>query len=197
MVKSNESVGPWRSWERASMASRRSRVRIPSAPPEVILRLGPSFSTNFYLRLIPIPPETAPTLPCLNGVSLWRREDERRRGTRGGTDCAGFAGVGGGVCGVGAKDKDTISDCAGDCRTGAEFCSRDSEGAIESGSGVSGGVAAAVVQRSLADIVAGVSRKFCKHFYAGWGGGVVFRGVWWVCGDAGWIVRMSEVCWRV
>jgi hypothetical protein len=26
-------VGPWRSWERASMASRRSRVRIPSAPP--------------------------------------------------------------------------------------------------------------------------------------------------------------------
>src|SRR5438477_10799671 len=27
------SVGPWRSWERASMASRRSWVRIPSAPP--------------------------------------------------------------------------------------------------------------------------------------------------------------------
>ena len=26
-------VGPWRSWERASMASRRSWVRIPSAPP--------------------------------------------------------------------------------------------------------------------------------------------------------------------
>src|SRR5712692_5450804 len=25
-------VGPWRSWERASMASRRSWVRIPSAP---------------------------------------------------------------------------------------------------------------------------------------------------------------------
>src|SRR5437899_1925008 len=27
------SVGLWRSWERASMASRRSWVRIPSAPP--------------------------------------------------------------------------------------------------------------------------------------------------------------------
>jgi hypothetical protein len=27
-------VGPWRSWERASMASRRSWVRIPSAPPK-------------------------------------------------------------------------------------------------------------------------------------------------------------------
>jgi hypothetical protein len=26
-------VGPWRSWERASMASRRSGVRIPPAPP--------------------------------------------------------------------------------------------------------------------------------------------------------------------
>ena len=26
-------MGPWRSWERASMASRRSWVRIPSAPP--------------------------------------------------------------------------------------------------------------------------------------------------------------------
>src|SRR5271157_3535734 len=29
-------VGPWRSWERASMASRRSWVRIPSAPPKVL-----------------------------------------------------------------------------------------------------------------------------------------------------------------
>ena len=29
-----DSVGPWRSWERASMASRRSWVRIPSAPPK-------------------------------------------------------------------------------------------------------------------------------------------------------------------
>src|ERR1700738_4384554 len=28
-------VGPWRSWERASMASRRSWVRIPSAPPKI------------------------------------------------------------------------------------------------------------------------------------------------------------------
>src|SRR5580704_9913528 len=28
-------VGPWRSWERASMASRRSWVRIPSAPPKL------------------------------------------------------------------------------------------------------------------------------------------------------------------
>src|SRR5208337_4900952 len=32
-------VGPWRSWERASMASRRSWVRIPSAPPRF---LGPT-----------------------------------------------------------------------------------------------------------------------------------------------------------
>src|ERR1700716_1665525 len=32
-------VGPWRSWERASMASRRSWVRIPSAPPKT---LGPT-----------------------------------------------------------------------------------------------------------------------------------------------------------
>ena len=28
-------VGPWRSWERASMASRRSGVRIPPAPPKL------------------------------------------------------------------------------------------------------------------------------------------------------------------
>ena len=27
-------LGPWRSWERASMALRRSGVRIPSAPPK-------------------------------------------------------------------------------------------------------------------------------------------------------------------
>jgi hypothetical protein len=32
-----QSVGPWRSWERASMASRRSWVRIPSAPPTNLL----------------------------------------------------------------------------------------------------------------------------------------------------------------
>src|SRR5712691_8578433 len=31
--RSRQAVGPWRSWERASMASRRSWVRIPSAPP--------------------------------------------------------------------------------------------------------------------------------------------------------------------
>src|SRR5712691_2910799 len=31
--RSRQTVGPWRSWERASMASRRSWVRIPSAPP--------------------------------------------------------------------------------------------------------------------------------------------------------------------
>jgi hypothetical protein len=31
------SVGPWRSWERASMASRRPWVRIPSAPPNSAL----------------------------------------------------------------------------------------------------------------------------------------------------------------
>src|SRR5436309_12785159 len=34
------SVGPWRSWERVSMASRRSWVRIPSAPPITL----PAFS---------------------------------------------------------------------------------------------------------------------------------------------------------
>src|SRR5258705_9043495 len=33
VVNSRSAVGPWRSWERASMASRRSWVRIPSAPP--------------------------------------------------------------------------------------------------------------------------------------------------------------------
>src|SRR6266436_5169297 len=33
VVNFRKSVGPWRSWERASMASRRSWVRIPSAPP--------------------------------------------------------------------------------------------------------------------------------------------------------------------
>jgi hypothetical protein len=33
------SVGPWRSWERASMASRRSWVRIPSAPPTYLFLL--------------------------------------------------------------------------------------------------------------------------------------------------------------
>src|SRR4029077_6943300 len=33
ILESCDPVGPWRSWERASMASRRSWVRIPSAPP--------------------------------------------------------------------------------------------------------------------------------------------------------------------
>src|SRR2546427_3312522 len=33
LFRSFTPVGPWRSWERASMASRRSWVRIPSAPP--------------------------------------------------------------------------------------------------------------------------------------------------------------------
>src|ERR1700681_2433452 len=36
----NRPVGPWRSWERASMASRRSWVRIPSAPPNVAAGKG-------------------------------------------------------------------------------------------------------------------------------------------------------------
>ena len=36
VVNFRSSVGPWRSWERASMASRRSWVRIPSAPPTFI-----------------------------------------------------------------------------------------------------------------------------------------------------------------
>jgi hypothetical protein len=30
-------VGPWRSWKRASMASRRSGVQIPSAPPNLLM----------------------------------------------------------------------------------------------------------------------------------------------------------------
>src|SRR6266446_3109742 len=34
-------VGPWRSWERAAMASRRSWVRIPSAPPTLFLLFNP------------------------------------------------------------------------------------------------------------------------------------------------------------
>jgi hypothetical protein len=37
LVCSVSPVGPWRSWERASMASRRSWVRIPSAPPPNLL----------------------------------------------------------------------------------------------------------------------------------------------------------------
>src|SRR2546428_7691520 len=42
------SVGPWRSWERASMASRRSWVRIPSAPPTYFPLFNPiaNFSTG-------------------------------------------------------------------------------------------------------------------------------------------------------
>src|SRR6266705_6656922 len=38
-------VGPWRSWERASMASRRSWVRIPSAPP---LLAGPAWRHGLH-----------------------------------------------------------------------------------------------------------------------------------------------------
>src|SRR5437667_6363021 len=41
------SVGPWRSWERASMASRRSWVRIPSAPPRLTCSLLASYSNAF------------------------------------------------------------------------------------------------------------------------------------------------------
>src|SRR6266849_8866138 len=37
-------VGPWRSWERASMASRRSWVRIPSAPPNSYSCISSIFS---------------------------------------------------------------------------------------------------------------------------------------------------------
>src|SRR5207245_10189716 len=40
------SVGPWRSWERASMASRRSWVRIPSAPPTYSLLFNPIAKTS-------------------------------------------------------------------------------------------------------------------------------------------------------
>jgi hypothetical protein len=36
-------VGPWRSWERASMASRRSWVRTPSAPPIFTNIFAPAF----------------------------------------------------------------------------------------------------------------------------------------------------------
>ena len=39
-------VGPWRSWERASMASRRSWVRIPSAPPTLFLLFNPIAKTS-------------------------------------------------------------------------------------------------------------------------------------------------------
>ena len=38
------SVGLWRSWERASMAWKRSRVRIPSGPP-----ISPRFVTQFEM----------------------------------------------------------------------------------------------------------------------------------------------------
>jgi hypothetical protein len=45
------SVGPWRSWERASMASRRSWVRIPSAPPKrkQTNTLSIYFRTNWHI----------------------------------------------------------------------------------------------------------------------------------------------------
>src|SRR5712692_2933902 len=44
--RDKQSVGPWRSWERASMASRRSWVRIPSAPPALH-----SMSFHVYILL--------------------------------------------------------------------------------------------------------------------------------------------------
>jgi hypothetical protein len=59
------SVGPWRSWERASMASRRSWVRIPSAPPiyrcTVLRHPFPSiFAANVR--------KMQPSFPLLRGV---------------------------------------------------------------------------------------------------------------------------------
>jgi hypothetical protein len=57
------SVGPWRSWERASMASRRSRVRIPSAPPN---RTGPSTCIFFRVK--------RPAAFTLGKQSMWTRE---------------------------------------------------------------------------------------------------------------------------
>src|SRR5690242_16650726 len=114
----------------------------------------------------------------------WRK-DERRGCSRSGVNCAFAAGVGGGVCGVGAEDQHAVSNCAGDCGAGAELCAWDSQRSIESGSCVSGGVAAAVVQRRLADIVAGFSRKFCEHFYVGRGTGGVYGGWRGVCRAVG------------
>src|SRR5713101_349025 len=60
-------VGPWRSWERASMASRRSWVRIPSAPPllaHVFPRLYPFERNNKpLLRWSDAGRQRAPRLP--------------------------------------------------------------------------------------------------------------------------------------
>src|SRR5260370_1143722 len=60
-------VGPWRSWERASMASRRSWVRIPSAPPllaHVFPRLYPFERDNKpLLRWSDAGRQRAPRLP--------------------------------------------------------------------------------------------------------------------------------------
>jgi len=44
-------VGPWRSWQRASMAWRRSWVRIPPAPPILHLFASTNRCRLFCLRL--------------------------------------------------------------------------------------------------------------------------------------------------
>src|SRR5207244_12490887 len=46
ILESCDPVGPWRSWERASMASRRSWVRIPSAPPTYLCVFNPIAKTS-------------------------------------------------------------------------------------------------------------------------------------------------------
>jgi len=71
------------------------------------------------------------------------------------------------------EDQDAISDCAGDCRLALSFVPGIPK-CIESGSSVSGGVAAAVVQRSLKMSWRDFRDNFVEHFYAGSGAGGVY-----------------------
>jgi hypothetical protein len=70
-------VGLWRSWERASMASRRSWVRIPSAPPNRRSPVIPRFSPNSSRQ----PPRCALFSPRKRKFKLNRRAEWQTRTT--------------------------------------------------------------------------------------------------------------------
>src|SRR5271165_6006392 len=52
MMKAPFHVGLWRSWERASMAWKRSRVRIPSGPPKLTAPKTP-WALSLHQRKVP------------------------------------------------------------------------------------------------------------------------------------------------